>query len=82
MNTPPRILRMPAVKDRTGLSKAGVYQLMKLDKFPAQVHLGTSTSVGWPEHEVDEWVQQRIAGPRGTRTRGKRKRKDLDEARA
>ena len=77
---PNRIIRMPEVIDRTGLSKAQVYKLIKTHKFPQQVRLGTSTTVGWPEHEVDEWVRQRIE-ERDLGARGKRKRKSLDEAR-
>ena len=52
------ILRLPAVVKRTGLSKARIYQLERDHRFPARIELGPN-SVGWYEHEVDEWCSSR-----------------------
>lgn len=51
------ILRLPAVKARTGLSRSTIYDQIDKGLFPAQVQLGPM-SVGWSEAEVDAWVLQ------------------------
>ena len=53
-----RVLRMPAVMERTGLSRASIYRLIKADDFPAAIRLG-SRSVGWPAQRIDEWIVSR-----------------------
>lgn len=53
-----RVLRLPAVMERTGLSKASIYRLIKADDFPAAIRL-TSRAVGWPAHGIDEWIASR-----------------------
>jgi prophage regulatory protein len=55
------ILRLPAVKARTGLSRSTIYLRIKEGTFPAPVSLG-SRMVGWPSHEVDALNAARIAG--------------------
>lgn len=57
------ILRLPAVKQSTGLSRSTIYLRVAQGTFPQPVSLG-GRSVGWLEHEVEEWVQQRIAESR------------------
>ena len=57
----PAILRLPAVRERTGYSRSGVYAKVAEGLFPRPVSMGTRT-VGWPSTEVDEIVQARIAG--------------------
>jgi len=61
-NTPAsnRVLRMPAVKDLTGLGKSTIYALMTKGEFPNPVKL-TSKAVGWREGEVITWLQDREA---------------------
>lgn len=54
----PSILRRDEVLRRTGLSKATVYRLMEAGLFPRQVLL-SSRAVGWLEHEVREWLDNR-----------------------
>lgn len=56
-----RMLRLRAVTDRTGLSKATLYRLIKKGRFPEPVRL-TERAVRWPEEEIDEWLASR---PRG-----------------
>lgn len=53
-----RILRLPDVKARTGLSRSSIYAYIKDGKFPHHISLG-ERSVGWYESEVDAWVASR-----------------------
>ena len=50
-----RILRMPMVRERVGLSKHTIYRRILDREFPAQVSLG-GTSVGWRESEINAWI--------------------------
>ena len=63
-----RVLRMPAVMERTGLSKASIYRLIHADDFPAAIRL-SSRAVGWPAQQIDEWVasRERVRGDSGSR---------------
>ncbi|WP_338213393.1 AlpA family transcriptional regulator [Halopseudomonas aestusnigri] len=54
-----KILRLKAVLARTGLSRATIYRYMNLNEFPQAIKLGLR-SVGWAEHEVEAWLQERI----------------------
>ena len=64
-----RLLRLPRVLDKTGLSRSSLYEKIASGDFPKPVRLGTDAkSVGWPEHEVDGWIQNAI------------RRRDGDEA--
>jgi prophage regulatory protein len=53
------ILRLPAVKQCTGLSRSTIYLRVSQGTFPQPVGLG-GRSVGWLQHEVEEWVRRRI----------------------
>lgn len=55
------ILRLPAVKTSTGLSRSTVYLRIAQGVFPRPVSLG-GRAVGWPEHEVAALNAARIAG--------------------
>jgi prophage regulatory protein len=57
------ILRLPAVKTRTGLSRSTIYLRVSQGVFPKPVSLG-GRAVGWVEAEIQEWLQQRIAARR------------------
>ena len=59
-----RLLRLPEVQSRTGLSRTAIYQRRLAGRFPRAVPLGTRC-VGWIESEIDEWVRERIAERRG-----------------
>jgi prophage regulatory protein len=56
---PERILRLPQVCQMTGLRRSMIYQLQAEDRFPHRIKLG-ARAVGWLEHEVQEWLAQRI----------------------
>lgn len=55
-----RLLRLPEVEAATGLKKSTVYLLMSRSEFPRCVQL-TARCVAWPESQVFQWVQDRIA---------------------
>ncbi|ELO0986038.1 AlpA family transcriptional regulator [Citrobacter freundii] len=52
-------IRLSEVQRRTGYSKAWIYRLMGLGKFPSSVKIG-SRSIAFVESEVDDWINQRI----------------------
>ena len=56
---PKKILRLPIVLDRTGLSRSTVYQRVSEGKFSRPVSLG-ARAVGWIETEVEEWISRQI----------------------
>ena len=53
------ILRLPAVKARTGLSRSTIYLRISEDRFPKPVSLG-DRAVGWIEEEIDDWLIHQI----------------------
>ena len=57
-----RILRLPDVKARVGLSRSSIYKLINEEKFPKPVSLG-KRSVGWVEQDIDEWIETLINPP-------------------
>ena len=58
-----RILKRPEVEAVTGLSRSTIYLKMEKNEFPRQIQLSTR-SVGWLEHEVQEWLQNRVSETR------------------
>lgn len=59
-----RMLRLPQVCDVTGLGRAMIYHLEARARFPKRVQI-TARTVGWIEHEVQEWLMKRIEHSRG-----------------
>jgi prophage regulatory protein len=53
------ILRLPSVKERTGLGRASIYAGVRNGTFPAPVKLG-ERAVGWLASSVDAWIQSRV----------------------
>ena len=63
-NTPPgpfTILRLPAIKARTGFSRSTVYLRISQGLWTKQVSLGPR-AVGWPDYECDSLTAARISG--------------------
>lgn len=60
------ILRLPAVKKATGLARSTIYLRIAQDNFPRPISLG-GRSVGWLEHEIQEWLSKQIIKSRGTK---------------
>ena len=53
------ILRLPEVKQRTGLSRSSIYLRITNNEFPSSISLG-GRSVGWLEKDIDKWIVERI----------------------
>jgi len=62
------ILRLPAVKARTGLARSTIYLRISEGSFPKPIRLGPR-SVGWLESEVDRWIESRAAESRDADSR-------------
>jgi len=60
-----RLVRLPEVKHRTGLSRATIYRLIARGKFPPQIQLSVNV-VAWYECDIDHWISDPI-GWRGDR---------------
>ncbi len=64
----PRLIRLPDVRIKTGLSRSTIYERMADETFPSAINLG-GRSVAWIEAEIDDWIlaqiqKSRIAGVR------------------
>lgn len=51
-----RILKLPEVIERTGLSKSSIYAYKKEGLFPKPINLGPR-SVGWIEQDIVGWIE-------------------------
>ena len=58
-----KILRLPAVMEATGLSRTTIYRFVADGRFPRQVHLPHTNSVGWREGDVSAWLQSAELDP-------------------
>ena len=57
----PRILRVGAVAEATGLSRSQIYRLAEEDTdFPRPVRL-TQRTLGWSAEAIDAWINARLA---------------------
>ena len=66
------ILRLPTVKERTGLSRSSIYAFVARGTFPAPVSVG-ARAVGWNSASVEAWITGRIEQSQLTeQTRGKK----------
>lgn len=59
------ILRLPRVKERTGLSRSTIYLRISKGEFPAPISLG-SRAVGWLEEDIHEWLEKKIEASRNS----------------
>ena len=55
-----KLERLNDVIDRTGYSRAWIYELIKKNSFPKPVKIG-ARSIAFVESEVDAWINERIA---------------------
>lgn len=62
MNTQ-TIIRLPQVKQRTGLSRSTIYALIKAGQFHAPISLG-ARAVGWLESDVSDFIEARVKASR------------------
>lgn len=57
------ILRLPTVKERTGLSRSTIYLRISNGTFPSSISLG-GRAVGWVSDEIQLWIEQQIESSR------------------
>lgn len=55
MSNPDYFLRLPAVLERTGLSRSTLYRKIDEGTFPRQVHIAARCAA-WRESAIDEWM--------------------------
>lgn len=60
---PDTLLRLPAVKAATGLSRSTIYERVRAGTLPAPIPLGEH-AVGWLASEVGAWIQRRVVEAR------------------
>jgi prophage regulatory protein len=53
-----KIVRLPAVKQFSGLCRSSIYEGVAAGTFPAPVKIGVR-AVGWRESDLMAWVQSR-----------------------
>ena len=56
--TEDKILRLPAVKSKTGIARSTNYSLIARGDFPQPLQLG-ARSVGWLESDINQWICSR-----------------------
>ncbi len=54
-----KMLRLPDVIEKTGLSRSSIYKYVSLGKFPKPVHLGERT-IAWIDSEIEDWLSAKI----------------------
>jgi len=55
-----KIIRLPEVKEKTGLSRSSIYLRMSKGDFPQSISLG-ERAVGWLEADVEQWLDACVA---------------------
>jgi len=55
---PKKIIRLPKVIEKTGLSRSTIYLLLSRAEFPQQIKLSPRT-MGFLESEVDAWLAEK-----------------------
>ena len=54
-----QLIRLPQVKEITGLGKSTIYRLIEEGDFPKQVSLG-ARSVAWVMSQVEDWCLSKV----------------------
>jgi prophage regulatory protein len=55
-------LRLPTVRQRTGLGRSTIYRLMNQGLFPNAVQLAPR-AIGWRKGDIDAWLAARPTTP-------------------
>lgn len=55
-----KLIRLPEMLARTGLSRTRAYEAIRAGNFPAPVKIGPR-AVGWVAEEIDCWISERVA---------------------
>lgn len=53
-----RILKLPEVIQKTGLSRSSIYAYKKEGTFPPPIKLG-KRSVGWIQQDIENWIEEK-----------------------
>ena len=61
-----KILRLPTVKESTGLSRSTIYLRMVNNEFPKSISLG-GRAVGWFEEDIQNWLDEKRKESMGER---------------
>jgi prophage regulatory protein len=59
-----KLLRLPQVKQSTGLSKSTIYARIAEGTFPKQIPLGPRLVV-WVESDIQKWIAEQVSAARG-----------------
>ena len=54
------LLRLPRVRELTGLSRSSIYRLAQAGDFPRPIKLGQRASA-WSAEQVQHWIASRVA---------------------
>ena len=54
-----RLLRFPAVRERTGLSRSTIWRLERQGAFPKH-HRISANAVAWVEDEIANWIRSKV----------------------
>ena len=54
-----RLLRFPAIRERTGLSRSTIWRLERRGAFPKHRRISPN-AVAWVEDEVNVWIRERV----------------------
>jgi prophage regulatory protein len=58
-----RFIRLPEVRNLTGLGRSQIYAMVLAGKFPTPIKLSERCSA-WVEGDVRRWIAERIAAAR------------------
>jgi prophage regulatory protein len=55
-----KFIRLPEVKNKSGLSRSSIYLRMSNGEFPLSISLG-GRAVAWLDTDIEQWLDERIA---------------------
>ena len=61
-----RLLRLPEVRQRVGLSRTEIYRRIKRNTFPSPVRLGPQ-SRAWDSAAIDRWIEDCLQSSKAVR---------------
>ena len=59
-----KLLRLPQVKQATGLSKSAIYARIAEGTFPRQIPIGPRLVV-WVDADIQNWISDQVSAARG-----------------
>jgi prophage regulatory protein len=64
-----RVVRLPTVKEITGLSRSSIYLRMSKREFPQSISLG-DRAIGWLESDIEQWLEDKIQASKLLKSEG------------